>query len=45
MFIITGQGKVVDPYVVRLSASLLNEKVLVAACGLTKRLRPGQRDG
>ena len=36
MFIITKQGEVADPYVVRLSAPWLNEKVLVAACGLTK---------
>ncbi|WP_157886919.1 energy transducer TonB [Hymenobacter sp. PAMC 26628] len=45
VFTITEQGEVADPYVARSSAPWLNEKVLAAVRGLTKRFRPGQRDG
>ncbi|WP_161599575.1 energy transducer TonB [Hymenobacter nivis] len=45
VFTITEQGQVADPYVARSSAPWLDEKVLAAVRGLTKRFRPGQRDG
>lgn len=45
VFTVTEQGEVADPYVARSSAPWLNEKVLAAVRGLTKRFRPGQRDG
>ncbi|OGX90942.1 hypothetical protein BEN49_21565 [Hymenobacter coccineus] len=45
VFTITEQGEVADPYVAHSSAPWLNEKVLAAVRGLTKRFRPGQRDG
>lgn len=45
VFTITERGEVADPYVARSSAPWLNEKVLAAVRGLTKRFLPGQRDG
>lgn len=45
VFTITEQGEVADPYVAWSSAPWLNEKVLAAVRGLTKRFRPGQLDG
>ncbi|MGI4883715.1 MAG: energy transducer TonB [Janthinobacterium lividum] len=45
VFTITEQGEVANPYVAQSSAPWLNEKVLAAVRGLTKKFRPGQRDG
>ncbi|MFD1470378.1 energy transducer TonB [Hymenobacter caeli] len=44
-FTVTERGEVADPYVARSTAPWLDEKVLAAVRGITKRFRPGVRDG